>query len=570
MQWLMMVPVVLVLVTTSGGTQTATPFGVAVQALLERPMSTTEAPGHPRERQAVAQLYRSSGFRPLWTTERELTPQALSALRELASSDLRGLPSSIYDVPSLRALAVAAPGSVEDAARFDIALSGAIARLLAHLHAGRVDPTTLRFDLPNAYDQVDLPALVASVARATDVAAAVSAAEPVYAGYHALTRALSRYRRLAADSTLRAPARAPKTIHPGDGYADVAALARLLRALGDLTSDGHDTSEHVATDSAGAPVYDAALVDAVTRFQRRHGLDADGALGPATMVQLRVPLARRVRQIELTLERWRWLPDRPPSRYIVVNIPGFQLYAFEDDAAAERPTVTMNVIVGQAERRHNTPVFTATMTEVVFRPYWDVPPRIARVELIPIFRRRPQYFDAEGFEIVRRGTGDVPVATFPPTEINFGRVIAGELRLRQRPGPANALGAVKFVFPNRYQVYLHDTPTQNLFSRTQRDYSHGCIRIAEPPTLAEYVLRGQTPWNRVTISDAMTGDRTLRVPVARPPSVFVLYATAVVDAGDVVSFYADLYGHDAALARALGLGPIESHPAVSPAAVISR
>ena len=292
------------------------------------------------------------------------------------------------------------------------------------------------------------------------------------------------------------------------------------------------------------------------RFQRRHGLDADGVIGQATMTQLRVPLARRVRQIELTLERWRWLPGRPASRYIVVNIPSFRLYAFENDSAAERPVLAMNVIVGKANGRHNTPVFSATMREVVFHPYWDVPPRIARTELVPSFRRTPATFEREGFEIVRLGAGEVNAPTFPPTAQNLARVAAGELRVRQRPGPANALGVVKFVFPNRYNVFLHDTPTRGLFASTRRDFSHGCIRVAQPNDLAEFVLRGQEPWDRVAIDSITTGDGTVHVPVVRPIQVVVLYATAAVAEDGTVRFYPDLYRHDAALERALGIAPV--------------
>jgi murein L,D-transpeptidase YcbB/YkuD len=269
-----------------------------------------------------------------------------------------------------------------------------------------------------------------------------------------------------------------------------------------------------------------------------------------------VPLAQRVRQIELTLERWRWLPDRAPSRYVVVNIPGFRLYTFEDDSTARHPVLAMNVIVGQAEGRHDTPVFTATMREVVFRPYWDVPPRIARTELVPLFRRRPEYFVNEGFEIVRPGASEAKAPTLAPTSRNLTRVAAGELRVRQRPGPTNALGFAKFVFPNRYHVYLHGTPAQSLFAHTRRDYSHGCIRVEQPNDLAEFVLRGQDPWDRATIDSAAHGSRTLHVPIARPLPVFVLYATAVADGDGAVSFYPDLYRHDARLERALGLQAI--------------
>ena len=416
------------------------------------------------------------------------------------------------------------------------------------------DPESIGFAMADAGAPIDLADFVVRVAAAADVAATIATAKPAYAGYRALERALLRYRQLAADSSLRLPQLTSRSIRPGDEYRDIATVARLLAALGDLDPNRVD-STRAGPDSASAPLYTGAIVDAIVNFQRRHGLETDGVIGPATMAQLRVPLARRVRQIELTLERWRWLPRHPPDRYIVVNIPGFRLYAFEDDPVAEHPALAMNVIVGKANGRHHTPVFTATMREVVFRPYWDVPARIARTELIPAFRRTPAMFANQGFEIVRPGASEVRAPTFPPTQENLARVAAGNLRIRQRPGAANALGFVKFVLPNRNNVFLHDTPTRDLFAKARRDFSHGCVRVAQPDDLAEFVLRGQAPWTRAAIDSMLRGKRTLHVPLAQSVPVFIVYATAVATSEGTVSFYPDLYKHDVALERALGLAP---------------
>ncbi len=544
--------VIAVLAATSAGAQETSSFRGAVQEILATDGARSD---RLAERDALARLYASADARPIWTVVGSgPTGQALAAIEVLASSAARGLEPERYDVATLRSRASLARTSVAEAARFDVSLTRAVTRLVVDLHMGRIDPRAVRFDLPNVHDRVDIARMVTAVAEATDVPAAVAQAEPSYAGYHSLEQTLMRYRALAADTSLRPLPLRGKKIRRGDAYPDAPALARLLTALGDL--DAGDTAAGSRAAWAAPPRFAGTLVDAIVNFQERHGLEPDSVIGPATIAELRVPLARRARQIELTLERWRWLPDVAPDRYVVVNIPGFRLYAFENDFIARHPALAMNVIVGQATGRHDTPVFMATMNEVVFRPYWDVPPRIARTELIPIFRRQPSYFDREGFEIVRRGTGDAASTTFPPTPGSLARVVDGDLRLRQRPGPSNALGAVKFLFPNRYNVYLHDTPMRGLFARSRRDFSHGCIRTEHPADLAELVLRGQSPWTRATIDSVMSGGRTVHVPIVRPVTVFVLYATAVVDATGDVSFYPDLYGRDAALERALHLTPI--------------
>lgn len=517
--------------------------GALAVALREQLGRQTDTAARPIERDALARMY-GPVARPRWlTASAQLTRQAEEAIDVLASVDRYGLPVQPAEVERLKAFA-GSRNSPDSAARFDVELSRMMIRFVANVRTGRISPAAVGLDLPNAHEDVDLASLVDSVANSPEVASTVAIIEPKYAGYRALQRALLRYRTLAADTTVRPPQRPGSTIRPGATYHDTRALARFLRALGDLP----------ALDTISA-VYEGALVEAVRGFQRRHGLDPDGVIGPATAQALRTPLSYRVRQIELGLERWRWLPNRPPNRFVAVNVPGFRLDAFENDSMAEHPALVTNVVVGQAQG-HKTPMFTATMREVVFLPYWDVPTTIARTELVPLFRRRPGYFTSEGFEIVRTGTSDVEAPTFPPTPANLARVASGSLRVRQRPGPANALGFVKFVFPNRYNVFLHDTPTRDLFARSRRDFSHGCIRVARPNELAQFVLRGQPQWDAIAIDSAMQGDHTIHVPLSRPLPVYVLYATAVAACDGTVSFYPDLYQHDATLERRLGLAPI--------------
>lgn len=391
--------------------------------------------------------------------------------------------------------------------------------------------------------------------------AEATAQEPTYAPGRALVGALARYQALARGADLRPP-HSTSVVRPDARYPDAPRLRRYLTALGDVQPIPAGT---IAPDAD--TLYAGELVGAVVAFQRRHGLEPDGIIGPATMAEMRVPLDRRVRQIELAIERWNALPDSLPGRLVVVNVPAFRLYAFDSAAPAGRPALAINVIVGRATGGHATPLFDGTMRELVFQPYWDVPLSIARNELVPKIRRDAGYMQRNQMEIVRGG--DRGATVFAPTATNLDRVAAGELRLRQRPGAHNSLGGVKFVFPNRYNVFLHGTPEMSLFRRARRDFSHGCIRLEDPAALAGWVLRGQDSWNRDSVDAAMTtGGISRRIQLESPVGVYVIYATAAVEDDGLVRFYPDVYGHDAARVSTatVGAGPGIHDPAAAPSA----
>jgi murein L,D-transpeptidase YcbB/YkuD len=265
----------------------------------------------------------------------------------------------------------------------------------------------------------------------------------------------------------------------------------------------------------------------------------------------------KVRKIELTLERWRWLPEfaTPP---IIVNIPEFRLFAFRTTADRAADILQMDVIVGRTFPRTRTPVFVADLRSVIFRPYWDVPRNIALREELPKIRAHPAYLAAQHLEIVRGATDSA--TPLPPTPANLQALATGAARLRQRPGPDNALGLIKFDLPNRYDVYLHSTPAQQLFLRQRRAFSHGCIRVSDPVALAALVLR-DTPgdWTPARIEAAMNGKQTFRVRLARPIRVIILYGTVLAKEDGEVLFFHDLYGQDRRLERLLGLPPDGTH-----------
>jgi murein L,D-transpeptidase YcbB/YkuD len=288
----------------------------------------------------------------------------------------------------------------------------------------------------------------------------------------------------------------------------------------------------------------------VRRFQVRHALEPDGVLGLATLAALNVPLATRVEQIELALERLRVLPPLGRQRFVVVNIPAFQLFAFDSVGGSGAPSLQMKVVTGKALDTR-TPLLFEELRYVEFRPYWNVPRSILVKEILPLLRRRPSYLRSNQMEIV--DPRDNVLSDALTAEILRG-LAAGELRVRQRPGPRNALGLAKFVFPNAANVYMHGTPQTELFSRTRRDFSHGCIRLEDPEALAAWVLQDQPAWSRAAIERAMSADGTTRVLLTRPMPVVVFYTTAVAAPDGTIRFYQDVYGHDRELVEALRAG----------------
>ena len=313
-------------------------------------------------------------------------------------------------------------------------------------------------------------------------------------------------------------------------------LHRLLVALGDLPADDINSSELV---------YQGPLIDGIKHFQLRHGLEADGVIGKSTGAALRVPLPWRVRQIELAMERLRWLPNLGAERFIAVNIPMFRVWGLEGSDRDYRPSFGTDVIVGRALNTR-TPVLLEELEYIIFRPYWNVPTSILRGEILPAIKRTPDYLQRHDMEIVSGQSDDSAVV--PVTSATLDRLRQGTLRVRQRPGADNALGLVKFVFPNDVNVYMHGTPAPELFKHARRDFSHGCIRVADPVGLAEWVLAEKPDWNRDRIVEAMHASDSMRVTLDRPIRVVLFYLTAVVlPEDDTLHFAEDLYGHDARL-----------------------
>jgi murein L,D-transpeptidase YcbB/YkuD len=508
------------------------------------------------DREWVAKLYETSHYRLLWSDGARPTAAALGLVRELRQAEDRGLNPADYPGERLNSMVtdlLRAPHPGEEQwALFDVSLSLAGLRFVTHLHEGRIDPASVGHNLTVPQVKLDAVAALGSIASAADARAALDAFEPQFIHYALLKRQLARYRGLAAMTginDLPALSRAPhiKSLKVGDAYAGAAQLQRLLIALGDYKGGAPGADAPPA--SAPPQTLTPALVDAIEAFQSRHGEKPDGALGAATLGELRRPLNDRVRQIELTMERWRWLPSELASAPIVVNIPQFRLFAFDSTNDAEARIRQMDVIVGKAFEATQTPVFAADMKYLIFRPYWEVPYSIAVKEIVPEARANLASIEKHQMEIVR-GSGE-SATVVPNTRENVDLVAKGVLRIRQRPGPDNSLGLVKFMFPNPYDVYLHSTPARSLFGRARRDFSHGCVRVSDPVGLAQYVLRDSPEWTREKIEAAMNGTLTVTVSLKNPIRVFIVYGTAVALEDGRILFFDDIYGHDQRLESAL-------------------
>lgn len=537
--------------TSAGLSRPSGLFGRAAQTAAPDDLRTAIAAATHEERTRLSsaeardfvRLYEEADGGPLWLNAAgRMTAKARDARTLLESAASEGLDPAAYRASDIATLAEGlADRSASDtahAARLDVLLTAGVLRYYRHVHLGRVDPSTLGLQLAVTDEGHDFAALVRSAIDRVGVAETAAELAPTIAQYRLLKAALGRYRDMA--SRVQTPPAFSDTLRPGDTFADLPALHHLLVTLGDLPAD---------TPVPASGVYDDAMRAGVMRFQIRHGLDADGVIGRATQTALRAPIASRVRQIELALERLRWLPDLPSGRLIAVNIPMFRLWAWNHVPSDDPPVLDMDVIVGRALNTR-TPVFLDEMEYVVFRPYWNVPASILRNEIIPAIRRDPDYLTRQNMEIVDGQSDTSPV--LQPTPDHLAELGRGNVRVRQRPGPANALGLVKFMFPNQNDVYMHDTPTTQLFARSRRDFSHGCIRVEDPVGLAEWVLGGDPAWTRERIVAAMNGAPNQRVNLRERIPVIIFYTTAIVRPDDeAVHFAEDVYGHDARLEKAL-------------------
>jgi murein L,D-transpeptidase YcbB/YkuD len=508
----------------------------------------------------VAAFYQKRGSAPVWLDGDKPADTAERAIEALAAADDHALRPEDYEYQALsQERQRLADGDRnqndiarrQELARFELRLTTALLTLGRDAAIGRTDPR--RID-PGWKRQRALPDLPAALEKAIAENALPQWADrvgPVHPEYARLRKAWAALRPHRDAVLLRVP---NVTLRPGQSHAAVIMLRYRLIATGELPPEAALLSER---PPAPAPVgrrstasrarhpldprlarYDGVLANAVRAFQEHHGMKATGVVDARTIAAINVPLTQRIAQVALNLERWRWLPDDLGARHIRVNIPRFYVEAVENS----RPVLSIRAIVGKAG--DETPVFSESMTHVVFSPYWNIPPTIVADETLPAAERDPEYLVRNDIEVVRVSGGETEVIN--PADIDWTdeETLKG-VAFRQRPGSENALGFVKFMFPNPFNVYIHDTPADGLFRRLGRTLSHGCIRIEDPVGFATYVLRDQPRWTRAAIMEAMHAGTERHVKLTAPIPVHIVYFTAWADEQGGLHFRDDVYGFDA-------------------------
>lgn len=494
----------------------------------------------------VDNFYRGSGYALVWSHEGKATDRAREVIDVLLQADREGLSAEDYDGPqwAQRLAHLESSRDQADEAGFDVALTVCAMRYISAVRVGRINPKHLQFGFDVEHKRLNLPQFLHQLLLdSTDITEAeLGEIEPPFRGYKATREALLRYAELAKEDDGDRLPQPPGMVFRGGPYDGIARLTRLLRLVGDLSQDAL-----VPTDTK---IYDEPLVTAVKKFQERHGLQPSGYLTVDTVNAMNVPLSSRVEQIRLTMERYRWLRYNFPEPPVVVNLPEFRLYGFDRDG---RAGLTMKVNVGDAYN-FQTPVFENSIRYLVFRPYWNVPPKILRNEVIPDIEQDRSYIKDNDMEVTTPD-GKV-VAAGVINDSVLGQLRTGRLTVRQKPGPENALGLLKVMFPNEHHVYLHGTPESgDMFSDDQRALSHGCIHLEHPAEIAAWLLRDNPGWNLERAERAMhEGRDNFTVTLTKPVPILIVYGTAVVDPNGEIHFYGDIYGHDAALEKALAKG----------------
>ncbi len=523
----------------------------------------------------LPKLYEERNYVPLWIENGGPSSQAYEMIEIIRNSDNEALDPDYYNISEIESILKRIEqdrnsGDSYDAldlAELELLLSNSFLTYTHDLHYGRVRAEQINLELLSGERPVNLSKLLVTAVKTDQVQETLEGLLPKYPMYAMLRISLKEYREIAAKGGWQPVAYGNKFKKGARGQR-VLALSKRLKVTGELDSS-----------IPGSEVFDDSLDQAVRKYQQRNGLYVDGVVGISTIEALNVPVEERISQIELTMERWRLLPQYLGNRYILVNIANYHLYGIENN----NDTINMRIVVGKPQ--WNTPMFSEEMTHLIINPYWNIPPSIFKDDIAPKIMEDSEYMskqnmdamglkapekivveEAEVVEVVENveatevtdgdNTGEtelseVEIQNKKAQEEYISKVLSGKYRLRQNPGPGNPLGRIKFLFPNKHSVYLHDTPNRGFFKKAQRNFSHGCIRVEKPLELAEFVLSSNPSWTQNTIQSSINKMKTKTVHLDESITVYILYFTTWVDNEGTVNFHKDIYGLDKTLYNAL-------------------
>jgi L,D-transpeptidase YcbB len=495
-------------------------------------------------------FYGERDYKLAWFRDNDVVPEAEKFLNVVNEASKEGLQSQNYRVGDIEKMLKAYEAKDgEDSSRLelqkniDLALTGSYFNYASDFYKGRIDPkaaSNVKWDVKD--NKIKLHKALQTILKERDSTYPYYEFEALHAGYKNLRSALEKYRAIEAKGGwTKVDLGNKKSLAKGDSSIAVVALRKRL-----------NPEQKINANDKRMRYFDADLESQVKKFQMLHGLKEDGAVGGNTLAQMNVPVQERINQIMINMERWRWIPKRmvPKSldqKYIWVNIPEYKMYVYEDpdnDPEADRKykeVLSMRVIVGKT--MHSTPIFSDKLEYVVIAPYWNVPNSIVENEIKPAVLKNPGYLARNNMEVVTKEKNPKQV---DPYSINWSGVTEKNFpyMVRQRPGGKNSLGDIKFLFPNEYNVYLHDTPADALFNQNQRDFSHGCVRLEKPIELGKYMLKDMPEWNENRIRETIQRGEETWVTLPKRVQVYIVYFTSWADENGNVHFRPDLYGHD--------------------------
>jgi len=491
-------------------------------------------------------FYERRGYWPAWIDENGLLPQVQTLVQTLRNASQEGLTPTDYHLTCIDNL-LQKIGTVQKKSLFehtalladiDLVLTDAYLVYASHLLAGRVNPVTIHAEWNVKQREVDFIELLENALRQNQIRESLQALVPRHNDYARLRAALTYYRAIAKKiDAIQLPSGV--TLKRDDEGKNISALRKRLILEGDLIVEGGQNDS----------IFNSEIETALKNFQKRYGLEATGVIDSATLEAWNIPIAHRIRQLEINLERWRWLPQEFTSHYMIVNIANFELYAIENDSIA----LSARVIVGRTYRR--TPVFSDSISYLVLNPYWHVPRNIAVQDILPQIKKNTGYLSKNKMTLFKGSGSNAEIVD--PRAVNWAAVNAQNFSftLRQDPGEANALGRVKFMFPNKYNVYIHDTPSKELFEKSERGFSSGCIRVEKALELAGYLLKDSQQWSQNKINAAIKKGTEQTVRLKKTIPIHLLYWTAWVGRDGMVNFRKDIYERDVLLDQALREAP---------------